>query len=171
MLRDLLTDEEGRHHANGIPHDRIRVELREAMRREAAERLAPQMQAIIGATERPFLQAIYDLGCERLVYGRAVLVGDAAFAARPHVGMGVSKAADDAFTLAEALGGGDLRAWEAGRLAYGRAVLQWGRDLGSYIGPPPRDEEQRAKAAHYQRPEVLMSVTAASDPSEHLGLS
>lgn len=171
-LRELLTDESGRHHAAGIPHPLIRRQHRDAMRDEAAEFLAPQFQAIIAATESPFLQAIHDLGCERLVYGRTILIGDAAFTARPHVGMGVTKAADDAATLAETLtrdpSGAALPVWERARAAYGRAVLEWGRDLGSYLGPAPRTDTHRAKATHYQQPEVLMSVTAATDPSPYL---
>ncbi len=172
VLRELLTDASGRHHPAGIPHDRIRSELRDAMRAEAARLLSPQMQTVIGATPAPFLQPIYELGSERLVFGRVAVIGDAAFTARPHVGMGVSKAADDAATLAEALCAENpeaaVEAWETQRLGYGRAVLDWGRDLGSYIGPPPRDAAHRAKAEYYQRPEVLMSVTAASDPAPFL---
>lgn len=173
-LRDVLTDDAGAHHANGIPHDRIREELRNEMRAEAERCLAPQIQTVIEATESAFLQPVYDLGCDRLVHGRVVLIGDAAFTARPHVGMGVTKAAEDASTLAVALDAAPaatnatLAAWEKARLAYGRAVVASGRDLGSYIGPAPEDEQHRAKAEYYQRPEVLLSMTAASLPSTYL---
>jgi 2-polyprenyl-6-methoxyphenol hydroxylase-like FAD-dependent oxidoreductase len=37
------------------------------------------------------------------VHRRAAILGDAAFVARPHVGMGVTKAALDAESLADAL--------------------------------------------------------------------
>ncbi len=47
-------------------------------------------------------------------------------------------------------------------------VLQWGRDLGSYLGPQPDDPAHRAKAARHMRPEILMSETAASDPRQYL---
>ena len=174
VLRDLLTDEAGIYHANGIPHDRIRRALRNAIHEEAAQHLAPQFQAVIAATETPFLQAIYDMICNRMVHGRVVLIGDAACTARPHVGMGVLKAADDASTLAAALTRdpegteGLLTVWEQSRMAYGLTVMERGRDLGSYIGPPPKDEAHRKKAEYYQQPEVLMSMTAASDPSVYL---
>ena len=170
VLHDLMTDADGVYYPNGIPHDRIRSAFRDAMNAEAAHFLAPQIHAAIAATEAPFLQAIYDLRCDRMVYGRVVFIGDAAFTARPHVGIGVLKAADDASTLAAALsqdpGGkeGPLAAWEQARLAYGLAVMERGRDLGSYIGPPPRDQAHRKKAEYYQRPEVLMSMTAACNP-------
>lgn len=38
-----------------------------------------------------------------MAHGRAVILGDAAFVARPHVGMGVTKAALDAECLADAI--------------------------------------------------------------------
>jgi len=171
-LRDLLTDGDGNHHPLGIPHGQIRPEHRDAMRVEAGQLLAPQLQAIIGATEKPFLQPIYEYEAERLVFGRIALIGDAAFTARPHVGIGVSKAAEDALALAEALvdpnPAAGLARFEADRVEMGRAVIRWGRDLGSYCGTPKQDPESQAKAAYFQRPEVLLSVTAAIDPSGYL---
>ncbi len=173
-LRDHLTDAEGTHYPNGIPHDRIRPELRARMRESAASLLAPQIQAVIEATEAPFLQPIYDFASERLVAGRIALVGDAAATARPHVGMGVSKAAEDAVTLADALDATDrgdphaLDQWERRRLAFGRALVAWSRDLGAPIGPESDDPARRATAARYRRPEVLLTETAASDPSPYL---
>ncbi len=172
-LADHLTDASGHYHEGGIPHHLIRDELVAAMRGQARDHLAPQIQAIIAATRQPFLQGMFDFCSERLVHGRVVLIGDAAATARPHVGLGVSKAADDASSFASALadGGADtLAAWEAQRLRYARAVVAWGRDLGSYIGPQPDDPQHRAKAAHYRRPEVLLRATAASDPQTYLAL-
>ena len=53
--------------------------------------------------DEPVLQPIYDLETPRMAFGRVAIIGDAAFVARPHVGAGVSKAADDAAALADAL--------------------------------------------------------------------
>lgn len=170
-LRDHLTDAHGTCHEAGIPHDLIRTELVEAMRAQAAEHLAPQAQAIIAATVRPFLQGMYDFVAPRLVDDRVILIGDAAATARPHVGLGVSKAADDAASLAVALAADDadaLAGWERARLKYARAVVRWGRDLGSYLGPQPDAPAARAKAAHHMRPEILLTETAASDPSRFI---
>lgn len=173
-LQDHLTDSEGTHYPQGIPHDRIRLELTASMRDEARLHLGPQIRAVIDATERPFLQGIYDGGCKQMLFGRCAIIGDAAFTARPHVGMGVCKAIDDAATLATALNSPESEtaaiAWEQNRLRYGLAVLQWGRDMGSYIGPAPTDEVGRAKAEHYQRPDILMAESAAINPSEYLQL-
>ncbi|MCC6708599.1 MAG: FAD-dependent monooxygenase [Gammaproteobacteria bacterium] len=164
-LRDHLTDASGRHHENGIPHDLIRGELIEALRKEAHAYLPPQVQSVVDATARPFLQGIYDFCAPRFLYERVALLGDAAATARPHCGMGVSKAAVDAATFARALdeGGAALEAWQDARLAYARQTVAWSRDLGSYIGPQYDDALQRAKGAHHQRPAVLLGATAASD--------
>ena len=113
------------------------------MRTEAARYLAPQIQKIISATSQPFIQGMYDVGSDRLVFDRIILIGDAAFTARPHVGLGVSKAAEDAATLAKALANQSreeaLNGWEKDRLRYGLATLRWGRDLGSHILPTEFD--------------------------------
>ena len=66
MLRELLTDGSGRCHEHGIPHDLIRREHVERMRDEARRYLAPQIQAVVNATEWPFIQAMSDFGSERL---------------------------------------------------------------------------------------------------------
>lgn len=173
-LRDHLTDLAGNYHEHGIPHPLIRCELVAAMREEASAQLAPQCQAVITATRQPFIQGMVDLGCKRLVYDRVCLIGDAAVTARPHIGLGVSKATEDATTLATALGASDPRAalveWERERLKYGLAALAFSRDLGSYIGPAPVTDEHRAKAAYHQRPEIFMAATAPNDPRHWLKL-
>lgn len=173
VLADHLTDGDGNYHAGGIPHHLIRAELIAAMRAEAREYLAPQVQSIVAATRQPFLQGMFDFCSDRLLHDRVVLLGDAAATARPHVGLGVSKAADDAATFAAALADGSssaLAEWERARLRYARAVVAWGRDLGSYIGAQGNDPATRAKAAHYRQPEVLLRATAASDPHTYLAL-
>ena len=171
-LRDSLTDADGKYYPLGIPHTLIRDEVVAAMREEAAAYLAPQPQAVIAATKQPFIQGMYDFGVEQMRYGRAFLIGDAAFTARPHVGLGVSKAADDGSKLAHALSASDqasaLDIWNAERVRFGRAALQWGRNLGCYIGPQPDTPEHRAKTAHYLRPETLTTETAANDPEKYL---
>jgi 2-polyprenyl-6-methoxyphenol hydroxylase-like FAD-dependent oxidoreductase len=59
--------------------------------------------------------------------------------ARPHVGMGVTKAAEDAMALCDALvaSPGDVpaawRAYEAQRLGPGTAAVERGRQLGAYM--------------------------------------
>ena len=100
---DLLTDVDGRTHDGGIPPQRIRADVARAMRRAAEQVLAPQFAEVIRCTTQPFFQPIYDLCSPRLAFGHVALLGDAAFVARPHCGMGVTKAAGDALALVQAL--------------------------------------------------------------------
>ena len=53
---------------------------------------------MITITHQPFFQPIFDLESTRLAFGRVVLLGDFAFVARPHCGMGVTM---DAVALTE----------------------------------------------------------------------
>lgn len=138
-MRDLFTDADGRHHGVSIPPPLIRREIVDALQAGARRVLAPQAAAVVERTPRPLLQAISDLECDRLVFGRVALLGDSAFVARPHVAGGISKAALDAVALADALRdeaqdlAGALRAYEASRLEFGRAIVRHARLLGSYI--------------------------------------
>src|SRR5207344_2316906 len=92
------------------------------MLKMAQARLAPQFAEAIQRARIHFLQPIVDLESPRMVFGRVVVIGDAAFVARPHVAMGVPKAAGDALALVKAIqqGGADylsgLRTFEAERL-------------------------------------------------------
>jgi 2,6-dihydroxypyridine 3-monooxygenase len=70
-----------------------------------------------------------------VAFGRVCLMGDAAFAARPHAAAGTAKAAADAWALADALRAtadvpAALRRWEPERLALGRQLLARVRDMG-----------------------------------------
>jgi len=137
-LRRLMTDGEGVHHAGGIPPQRVNPLEIERMRDAAHRLLAPQWAEVVDRTEQPFLQPIFDLSSDRLAFGRVALMGDAAFVARPHVGMGVTKAGEDALALARAIAQhgatpAALRSFEASRLGPGSAVVERGRRLGAYL--------------------------------------
>ena len=99
---------------------------------------------------------------------RTVILGDAAFVARPHVGMGITKAAGDALALARSLAGGAtdiasaLRHFEAQRLPGGTAVVRRARNLGSYMGTQLGDARQRELAERHRQPEAVMAETAVT---------
>lgn len=174
VLRDHLTDAGGLFYPHGIPHGMIRPELIAAMQRDARAMLPPYFQEPVLATPQPFIQPIHDLGSERLRCGRVMLIGDAAFTARPHIGLGVSKAADDAAKLAQAFAApardAALADWETERLRFGHAALAHSRDMGCYLQGPPADEETRIKGEYHRRPEVLLARVAAADPHRFLHL-
>ena len=108
------------------------------MRQAARDLLAPQFAEVLEKTALPFLQPIYDLVSPRLDFGRIALLGDAAFVARPHVGMGVSKAGEDAMALAACIAADGatpqaLQRYSAERHPAGLAIVQRARRLGAYL--------------------------------------
>jgi 2-polyprenyl-6-methoxyphenol hydroxylase-like FAD-dependent oxidoreductase len=92
---------------------------------------------------------IYDHASPRMAFGRVALIGDAASVGRPHMGFGVSKAADDARALADALRTHDdveaaLASFDAVRQPIGERVMLHGRKLGTHLGVDLRTDEDRA---------------------------
>lgn len=164
-LLDLQTDDAGRTFADGIPPASIRPALVAAMRRDAERVLAPQFAEVVRATAAPFFQPIFDLASPSMVQGRVALLGDAAFVARPHVGMGVTKAAQDAVALAAALvgGPGGLTAYEAARLPADAAIVQRARALGAYMQAQRRSSAEQDAAALHRTPDAVMRETAWVD--------
>jgi 2-polyprenyl-6-methoxyphenol hydroxylase-like FAD-dependent oxidoreductase len=159
-LADMLTDANGHRHEVSIPPPLIRSEVIARMRRAAENLLAPQFAEVLGLIREPFFQPIYDLESPQLAFGRVALLGDAAFVARPHVGMGVTKAAEDALALAEALQGtrdvaGALRDYEHTRSGYGAKVVARARHLGAYM-----QAQVRTAAERYRTAEAVLRETA-----------
>lgn len=135
-LEDLLTDVDGRRRAYSVPPGTV-AEHHVAQMREVAQRdLPPPMADVVTRCEEPFIQVLSDVEIPRMAFGRACLLGDAAFAVRPHAAAATAKGAADAWALADALAaaGGDipaaLAAWEPGQLALGRWMLRRNRDMG-----------------------------------------
>ena len=165
QLPELLTDATGRTHQHNIAPHLIRAELVGDMREAAARVLAPQFAEIVQRCEQPFLQPIYDLTTSRLCYGRAVLIGDAAFVARPHVGMGVTKAAEDAMSLVDSLASHSsvesaLESYQQQRHAAGGEVVQRARRLGAYMQAQIASEAERVMASRYRSPRAVLCETA-----------
>ena len=113
--------------------------------------LAPPIAEVVTGAAEPFVQVVYDIAVPRMAFGRACLLGDAAFAVRPHAAAGTAKAAADGWALANALtaAGGDvpaaLASWERGQLALGQALLARCREIGdsSQFGGTFRPGDQR----------------------------
>ena len=137
-LKLLMTDADGHYFPQGIAPTRVAWQHIADVRQAARERLAPQFAEILEKTSQPFLQPIYDCTAQRMAFNRVALMGDAACVARPHVGMGVTKAAEDAMALTDCLAAYGaipeaLQAFEKQRLAANQAVVQRGRALGAYL--------------------------------------
>jgi 2-polyprenyl-6-methoxyphenol hydroxylase-like FAD-dependent oxidoreductase len=166
-LQWLLTDERGVTHAISIPPPLIRKEAIAEMRADAERLVAPQFRQIVRLIEEPILQPIYDLESPRMASGRVAIVGDAAFVARPHVAAGVSKAADDAAALADALQKGAhvetaLKRFETARLAQNHRIINRARHLGAYL-QASRTEEEQARAGRHSTDAAVIAETAVLD--------
>jgi 2-polyprenyl-6-methoxyphenol hydroxylase-like FAD-dependent oxidoreductase len=137
-LREMFTGADGIHYENGIPPSQVKPDLIRAMKEDAYKLLPPMFADVIARMDGMFVQAIYDLVSNEMGKGRAVLIGDSAFVARPHCGAGVSKAADDAACLANALRTHDqlseaISSFSNERTKAGKAAVDWAAHLGSYF--------------------------------------
>ena len=152
-LQAVLTDADGVHYPQGIPPNKVSWRQLAKVREDARRLLSPQFAEILEKTPQPFLQPIFDVVSDTLSLGRVALMGDAAFVARPHIGMGVAKAAEDAVALADAIrthgvNPEALAAYAKVRLPAGRSAVQRARWLGSYVKSPDGQAQAMAQRQH-----------------------
>ena len=105
------------------------------VRAHAAARLPPPIAHVVAATQDLFLQVVYDIEVDQMAFGRVCLLGDAAFAVRPHAAAGTAKAAEDGWVLASCLDRAAsvteaLERWQRSQLKLGRELLDRTRDIG-----------------------------------------
>ena len=167
-LPALLTDATGTAHSVSIPPPLIRTDVIDAMRAAAERLLAPQFREVVRVAKQPFIQPIYDVAANKMAFGRIAILGDAAFVARPHVAVGVAKAAEDAGTLARAIDEcGDtergVARFEELRIGVGRRVIERARHLGAYLQSRARSPEERLRAEKHRAPAAVMAETAVLD--------
>src|SRR5215471_15202718 len=176
-LPDLCTDASGKCHGTSIAPPLIRPDVTAAIKATARALVAPQVAEIFARTPQPFFQPIVDLASPRIAFGRVALVGDAAFVARPHVGAGVTKAALDAASLADALAGTDVASgllrYQREQQPFGSGLVALGREEGAYLTAQLKPREMRSAAelhrtvedvleAHNSRSENLRKVLVAA---------
>ena len=136
-IDDLMTDRSGERHALSLPPRAVRQSHVERFLAFADEHMPPQIAEVLHKTSGPFVQVIYDIDVANMAFGRIALIGDAAFAVRPHAGAGTAKACEDAWTLRDALREADgdpvaaLARWEPGQLTLGRNLLERTREMGN----------------------------------------
>jgi 2,6-dihydroxypyridine 3-monooxygenase len=134
-LDSLMIDRHGRPRPISLHPGDVQERYVVALREAARDLLPPAFAEMVTLADNPFVQRIVDVQVPRMVYGRICLIGDAAFAARPHAAAGTAKAAENAWTLAAAIEEYDdldeaLSAWEPGQLALGTALVDRSRRIG-----------------------------------------
>ncbi|MFI5798695.1 FAD-dependent monooxygenase [Streptomyces sp. NPDC051677] len=128
-LDELTTDLRGFECPVSVHPGQVQQRFVDEMRATAEESLAPAAAETVIRTEQPYLQVVFDTRIPAMAEGRVAIIGDAAFAARPHAAAGTAKAADDAWTLYEHLRafGGDiptaLKRWEPAQLQLGNQLI------------------------------------------------
>jgi 2,6-dihydroxypyridine 3-monooxygenase len=138
-LEDLLTGDDGTQFTTSVPRGLVARDCVSELARRGKTSLPPVLAELLIGTPEPFIQVIVDLAVERTASGRACLIGDAAFTARPHIAVGTAKAAEDAWTLAAAVDGvrGDLaRAllpWSRRQIALGADAVARSREAGTRL--------------------------------------
>lgn len=134
-LDEVLTDAGGVRREVSLPPGAARAVHVAELRATAAARLPPVLAEVVVAAPQPFVQVVLDVEVPAMAFGRVCLIGDAAFVARPHAAAGTAKAADDGWALAAAVAAHPgvpeaLAAWEPGRLALGRELVERTRRVG-----------------------------------------
>jgi 2,6-dihydroxypyridine 3-monooxygenase len=135
-LDRLLVDRHGVRHEVSVGTGEVRPEVVADLVEDAHRALPPQLVELVGKSRQPFVQVVLDIAVAHMAFGRIALIGDAAFALRPHVAAGTAKAAEDAWVLARAIAdccgdvAGALREWERGQLELGRSAMARARDAG-----------------------------------------
>jgi 2-polyprenyl-6-methoxyphenol hydroxylase-like FAD-dependent oxidoreductase len=136
-LSALMTGRDGRLRDFSAPPGQVSAQFLPRQDAIDDELLAPPFRTLWQATRDPFLQPILDVAVPRMVFDRALLLGDAAFVLRPHTAASASKAGANAIALGETIraSSGDLDralgAWEFAQLTLGRQLEAQGQMLGN----------------------------------------
>jgi 2,6-dihydroxypyridine 3-monooxygenase len=130
-LSDLLTDRSGSRAELTVPPGWVQTRHIDELCSAADAELPKPLAEVLRRSANPFIQVIVDLEVPRMTFGRTCLIGDAAFALRPHIAVGTAKAADDAWQLGDTLLGATtadvplrLKTWEARQLPVAQRAMQ-----------------------------------------------
>ncbi|WP_144149175.1 FAD binding domain-containing protein [Paraburkholderia sp. BCC1884] len=142
QLDQLLIDRHGVARPFSLPPGSTKWADVLQLRQDAKLMMGPTFRALVDATEDPFMQPIVDLRSPKMVFCRAVLLGDAASVPRPHTAGSTAKAASNAHTLALALLAAQrsgetidsaLKHWEGQQLQRGKLMTEMGMSLGNRL--------------------------------------
>jgi 2,6-dihydroxypyridine 3-monooxygenase len=133
---ELMTDRDGFPHTISLRPGRVQDRYVREFKAFSRDSFPERIAAVVAATEHPFIQAVMDVESPRMASGRVCILGDAAFAARPHAAAGTAKAAENAWGLAETIDAfkgdltGALSAWSEHQTALGSRLVAHARETG-----------------------------------------
>jgi 2,6-dihydroxypyridine 3-monooxygenase len=159
-LDDVMTDITGELRGLSVAPGHLQARHIANLRGEAESVLPEDLAQMVLATEHPFIQSVVDVEVPKMAFGRMCLIGDAAFAARPHAAAGTAKAAADGWDLAAALDHGSdpveaLQSWEPRALARGSRLVARARQLGTMA--------QVQGTFQFDDPEILFGLEQPGD--------
>ena len=139
-LNQLMTDRDGVHRATSLKAGMLKKRYLSQFRRDVEAELPPAAVEVFSRCE-PFVTTINDVEPSRMVFGRQVLIGDAAAATRPHVSASTARAVRAAWGLADALRAANsaadisanLAAWEREHIAIAQEFTDRGRMIGNRL--------------------------------------
>lgn len=137
-LEAALTDKNGVRRGHSVPPGLLAASEESRFRALADTQLNPAFKELVRLTDDLFVQAILDLKVPRMVFGRALLLGDAAFIPRPHTAGSTAKAAANALALARVLEHHSalepaLAQWQQQQLTEGQRMVDWGVRMGNRL--------------------------------------
>ncbi|HXM03456.1 MAG TPA: hypothetical protein VN939_12680 [Chthoniobacterales bacterium] len=138
-LDDLLTDRGGVLRDASLAYQTLQEKHVARLRQNARKTLPPLFAELVLSTREPFIQAVFDGVIPTMAFGPVGIMGDAAFAARPHCGAGTAKAAEDAWQLSNALAQANnnvsvaLQHWQERQLQCGAQLVARAREIGHQL--------------------------------------
>jgi len=134
-LDDLLTGNDDKYRPLSVPPGVLQEHHVLEAKSVAKARMPKDIANLVEATQKPFIQVIYDVAVDKMVFKRICLLGDAAFVARPHAAAGSAKAAEDGWQLANYLEkqkdiDKSLKMWEISQLRLGKNLIDRTRLIG-----------------------------------------
>ena len=133
----MVTDRKGRLCSVSVQAGEVKQEFVDQVRIDAEALLPAVASEVVVKTAQPYIQIMQDTIADRMAYGRVALIGDAAFASRPHAAAWTAKAVSDGLALAEHLEKSQfdvteaLANWEPAQLEIGRNLFNRVREMGA----------------------------------------
>jgi 2-polyprenyl-6-methoxyphenol hydroxylase-like FAD-dependent oxidoreductase len=139
-LSKVLLDKDDGQRRWAVPQGFLSDQNATDLRERAVAELPEICARMVLKTREPFVQVIVDLTVPQMVFGRACILGDAAFVVRPHTASGTSKAYNDAISLATSLSyhadgiEAALEHWQYEQIRYARQIVAYGKMLALRSG-------------------------------------
>lgn len=126
--RRYTQDRNGRQLPVSMYEGGLRDDVTSELRSAARAILPPPFADLVARTRLPYFQGIVDALAPQTVFGRTVLIGDAACIVRPQTGAGALKAWQDAESLASALAADrGLAVWQQDQHRFALRLVDAGR--------------------------------------------